>query len=246
MERHTRKSSSRGRQGKVDDFLKLSAAAVIPERSEGSVATERRSETPEEAAATPHRPTASDVSQQPFPTRSSSDSATMEPMQSRKFPKLLAALLFAASCATANVEPRVPSNELFARVMPKAFAERFAAGTGRLGGGSEVFITAADDLSDVRTAEDAQKRLALFLDFEATKPNLLGDTIVRFKLRDPSRVNLRVPSPSVLDTAGQSSPRGYGYKAGGRTGGGAREWVIDNGTAAEIGAYEIELLPLQH
>lgn len=130
--------------------------------------------------------------------------------------------------------------------MPKVFAEGFAAGTGRIGGGAEVFVTAAADLAEVRTVRDAQQRLALYKDFEATQPNLLGDVVVKFRLRDARAAGLRRPSRQLEDTeTGKKIPRGYGFKYGGRTGGGAREWVIKNGTAAEIGAFGIELSSLQ-
>jgi len=34
------------------------------------------------------------------------------------------------------------------------------------------------------------------------------------------------------------------FRYGGKTGHGAREWLFSNGTAMELGAYDIEVVPL--
>ncbi|MGO8989042.1 MAG: RHS repeat-associated core domain-containing protein [bacterium] len=133
----------------------------------------------------------------------------------------------------------LPENSTFVRVMPKKYAEAFLNGKGNLGSGTEeVFISAVDDLAKATTRAGAQQRLSLFRDVEGTLPNTSGDVMVKFKLRDVEKVGVRSPIETVPS-------RGYGFKPGGRTAGGAREWIINNGTAHELGAYEIEIIPLR-
>ena len=132
----------------------------------------------------------------------------------------------------------LPTNGVFARVMPAKYAKAFASGKGSLGGGSEVFVTAMDDLSAITTRKGAQKRLSLFSDYAGTDPSLAGDMVVQFKVQDLNAIGLRSP----IET---NPVRGYGFTHGGRTGGGAREWLFNNGTADELGIYDINLMPLR-
>ena len=102
-------------------------------------------------------------------------------------------------------------------------------------------MTTADDLAGIDTISRAQERLALFVDPLGSVPNLSGDTMVRFRLHGitgEGSVGIRSP----LET---QPPRGHGFVPGGRTGGDAREFIINNGTASDLGAYDIELIPLQ-
>jgi hypothetical protein len=158
----------------------------------------------------------------------------------------LALAFFLSGCVTAPAPQPLPEDGLFARVMPQVFADAFAAGSGRLASGSEVFVTAAKDLDGVLTPAEAQRRLALFSDYAGTQPNVTGDAIVKFRLRDPRLVRLHAPSKNITDPqTGRRIPRGYGFKYGGRTGGGAREWVMRNGTATELGAFDITVTSLR-
>jgi len=131
-----------------------------------------------------------------------------------------------------------PLNGTFSRVMPQKYAEAFARGDGFLAQGDEVFIGAFDDLADISTRLGAQQKLTLFDDFDATIPNLDGDTVVTFQINDLFRVGIR--SPTEFD-----APRGYGFQYGGKTKEEAREWLIDNGNASDLGIYNIQLLPLK-
>jgi len=132
----------------------------------------------------------------------------------------------------------LPVNGIFSRVMPRKYAEAFARGEGYLGGGTEVFVGAADDLAKVASVANAQKRLSLFTNYAGTTPNLAGDVVVTFKVRDLYSIGLRSP----IETA---PARGYGFTQGGATGGGAREWLFNNGTASELGIYDIYLRSLK-
>jgi len=67
---------------------------------------------------------------------------------------------------------------------------------------------------------------------------LSGDTLVTFRIRDLNGVGLRSPIQTV-------PPRGYGFVPGGRTGGNIREWLINNGTAGDLGIHDIQLNPLR-
>ena len=57
--------------------------------------------------------------------------------------------------------------------------------------------------------------------------------------------------PPFFLCVGLSSPietvqaRGYGFVSGGRTGGDAREWNINNGTSGDLGAFDIQINPLK-
>ncbi|NRB42125.1 MAG: hypothetical protein HRU20_27255 [Pseudomonadales bacterium] len=129
-------------------------------------------------------------------------------------------------------------------MMPKKYAEAFERGEGYIGGG-EVWITAADDLAGVTTRTQAQQRLSLYQDFDATIPNTSGDVLVQFKLNDFNNNSLMTPV-EIGNTSplGPIQPRGYGFEQGGKTVGGAREWLIGNGTKDDIGAFDINLINL--
>ena len=131
----------------------------------------------------------------------------------------------------------LPQNGVFARVMAQKYANAFKRGEGGLGGGKEVWVTAADDLAGVSTVVGAQKRMSLFSDPQGTVPHLGGNAIVQFRIKDLQAIGLRSPIQTV-------PPRGYGFVPGGRTAGGAREVLFNNGTAAELGAVDIRVVPL--
>jgi hypothetical protein len=137
----------------------------------------------------------------------------------------------------------LPSDGYFSRVMPRKYAEAFARGEGSLGGGYEVFVGAGEDLFSVSTRSQAQQRLSLFRDFEGSVPNTAGDAIVQFKLNDLSGLATPIER-GVVSPYGPVQPRGYGFKQGGTTAGNAREWVIQNGTAEEIGAHSFRVIYL--
>jgi RHS repeat-associated protein len=125
-----------------------------------------------------------------------------------------------------------PSDGVFTRVMGKKYAEAFAKGAGKLGGKDEVFIGAGEDMMGVKTIKEAQTKFALFRDKAGTTPSLDGDALITFRLRDTSKVTCPIE---------KLGGRGYGFTPGGHTGGGVREWVIQNGTAADLGAYDIHI-----
>lgn len=133
-----------------------------------------------------------------------------------------------------GVSNSLPENGLFARVLPRKYAEAFVRGGGNLGGGTEVFATAADDLAGIASRAQAQSRLGLFRDPAGTVPNLEGDAVITFRVKDQGKVGLRSPIETVPE-------RGYGFVPGGRTSGGAREFLFNNGTSRDLGAYDITI-----
>ena len=105
-----------------------------------------------------------------------------------------------------------PTNGKFASVMPSKFAEQLIKGEGKLSGGSEAWITAADDLKGINTIKGAANRLTLV--DEAGNLRLQGNAVIEFELKDMS---------GIASPYNRLNP---GFINGGRTGGGAREWVI--------------------
>lgn len=96
--------------------------------------------------------------------------------------------------------------------MPTQYAEALLKGTGRLSGGAEAWVTAADNLAGIDTIEGAAKRLTL-VDGNG-QLRLGGNAIVEFNIRD---------SAPIASPYNRSNP---GFVNGGRTGGGAREWFL--------------------
>jgi hypothetical protein len=122
--------------------------------------------------------------------------------------------------------------------MPAKYAEAFANGKGNIGGSHEVFVTSADDLTGIITKSGAQQKLFLFIDYESRTPNLSGDALVTFKVKDLNGIGLRSP----IET---NPARGYGFIHGGKTAGGAREWLLNNGTVSELGVCDIKITSLR-
>ena len=133
----------------------------------------------------------------------------------------------------------LPADSRYARIFPREFAEAFVEGSGRIGppGAHGVFVTAAEDVAGLTTRKALQERLSLFSDRGATVPNTSGNAVVRFTIPNPGKARLRSPV--------QTRPaRGFGFVHGGRTRGGAREFLVNNGTAGELGLEDLEILPL--
>jgi hypothetical protein len=130
-----------------------------------------------------------------------------------------------------------PENLQFARSMPLKYAKAFKKGIGKFGAGNEVWITAADDILGINTQSGMQLRLSLYSDYNATISSYT-DSVVTFKIKNLNNVGLRSPIETV-------PPRGYGYVYGGRTRGLAREWIINNGTAEELGIFNIRIRKLK-
>lgn len=107
--------------------------------------------------------------------------------------------------------------------MPRKYAKQLEAGVGKLAGGSEAFVTAYSDVRHIRTVRGMARRLGLYDD--AGNLRLDANALVVFRLRKP------------LEQSGIATPvrRSYvGFVGGGRTIGGAREWVLPADTEVEI------------
>ena len=119
---------------------------------------------------------------------------------------------FQKSFASQGISNALPKNGRFAIVMPKKFADQLSKGKGKLSGGAEAWITAADDLKGINTIEGAARRLALVDD--AGNLRLQGNAVVEFEFKDIS---------GIASPYNRSNP---GFISGGKTGGGAREWLV--------------------
>ena len=130
-----------------------------------------------------------------------------------------------------KISNHFPANGKFARIMPKQFVQDLKAGKARFSRVdpndptvNEAFITAADELSGLSKGDDIVKKLSLFSNADATQYRNLDpmtDVIVEFKFKDNVATSLRSPTETA------NNLREYGFIPGGKTGGGAREWLID-------------------
>jgi hypothetical protein len=137
---------------------------------------------------------------------------------------------------TEKIANEFPQNKTFAKVMERSYAEKFKLGKGTLSGIrkdastgvtiNEAFITAADDLSDLKDPESFSKKLSLFSDSEGTNLVQLDSNyvVVEFKFNDSFYNGIRSP----VET---HPSRAKGFIPGGQTAGGAREWLIDSDAA---------------
>jgi hypothetical protein len=114
----------------------------------------------------------------------------------------------------------LPANGVFSRVMPEKFAKLLEKGESNLSAGSEAWISAADDLKGIETVKAAAQRLTLVNRNGGLR--LDANAIVDLRLK----TNSGIASPiNRLDS---------GFVGGGRTAGGAREWIIPSNAEIEI------------
>lgn len=116
----------------------------------------------------------------------------------------------------------LPSDGVFARVVPKPFAADIISGVRPLSSNptGEAFITAAGDLTGYEHSTDVARRLGLYSDVYGTTlqppPN---SVVLRFQFDGPGIVSpVNFDLPYLRDS---------GWIYGGITKGGAREWIID-------------------
>ncbi|MFW7380145.1 MAG: polymorphic toxin type 10 domain-containing protein [Oligoflexus sp.] len=124
---------------------------------------------------------------------------------------------------TSEINNPLPSDGVYAKAIERDFAEAIKDGTGRLAGrnSNEGWITAASDLKGIKRS-DLAERLGLYTDKAGTKLKNTNDyVVVEFKLKDPSGPGISTP----VDPTG--TQRQFGWIPGGRTKGGAREWLIN-------------------
>jgi hypothetical protein len=115
---------------------------------------------------------------------------------------------------------KMPENGVFSRVISADHYKAWREGKAPLGGKDGAWITAAEDLAGVTTSSGVQKRLSLFNDAAGTVPKEGPFVKIDFTLPDgPGASGLSSPIQTV-------PPRGYGFVPGGKTGGGAREWLM--------------------
>ena len=150
----------------------------------------------------------------------------------------------------------LPENGLFVRVMPRKYAVELKEGRGNFSRifvdpekgtlVNEAFITAADDVSGLKNGRDVAEKLGLFEDESGTILRKIGkkvdpdmsEVLVTFKFKDEIYSSIRSPieTPDNL--------RKYGFLPGGKTIGGAREWLIDS-DAISKGYVDISSLSIR-
>lgn len=126
----------------------------------------------------------------------------------------------------------LPKNGVYARYMKRTHAENFRNGTGSLGkpGDASTLITAYHDVREFDTHAGMARRLWLrnqgdtaFLDTKAD-----DWVLVRFKMKGSVWDTLSTPTaPNGLENV-------PGWIPGGRTQGGASEFLISNGTSGQL------------
>ncbi|MFH1259766.1 MAG: hypothetical protein ABII74_08170, partial [Elusimicrobiota bacterium] len=126
---------------------------------------------------------------------------------------------------------------IFARVTKNKYADDFMNAGKNIAnhGNTKTFVTSVDDLAGIKTQEELANRLTLYDNYEATRLNTDKDTIILLKIKDPQKVKMSIPQET-------NPPRGYGYVAGGKTKGGAREWEMFNGKKEELKKLGVEVL----
>jgi hypothetical protein len=132
-----------------------------------------------------------------------------------------------------KVSNPLPSDGVFARVMPREYAEKLLTGESNLARltedklgrpVNEAFITAFEDIAHIKTPDGIAQRLALYTDEAGSQLVDLAakdSVIVKFRFTDDVYKGIRSPI-NPLD-----APRNYGYVPGGLAGGGAREWLVN-------------------
>lgn len=127
---------------------------------------------------------------------------------------------------TKSLSNAFPENGVFARVMSKAELEQWL--NGNLLNSlkdldkKEIFISAAEDIATTNRFE-LVKKLSLFEDNAATMWRNLDDHVkIEFKFKKDIDF-LTIPKNKI----NESEYRGFGHIDGGKTQGGAREWIVD-------------------
>jgi hypothetical protein len=100
------------------------------------------------------------------------------------------------------------------------------------GKGDEVFFTAADDIKHIKTPEGMAERLTLRQYADRPELRTDADTVIVFKRAKPDGIS------TPIDPKGD---RGWGFKGNGKTEGGAREWVMENGSIQDMRAKGFEI-----
>ena len=127
----------------------------------------------------------------------------------------------------------LPADGLYARVMGKNEVKIFLEGGRASATGPETFLTAFDDIKghDGSSAQLADRlTLTKYKDGSGLRADV--DTVIVFR-----RTNVEGIRTPIETTEG----RAWGFKQGGRTQGGAREWVVDSGTIQELRAQGLEI-----
>ncbi len=90
---------------------------------------------------------------------------------------------------------------------------------------TEAFITALDEVKDIKGHKNVASKLSLFEDRHGTKLKNIDDhVILEFDFKDNRADSIRSP---IQYYKKEKKVRKYGWVPGGRTKGGAREWLID-------------------
>jgi hypothetical protein len=115
-----------------------------------------------------------------------------------------------------------PSDQRFARVMSRDLAEKVIEGAAPLSSKNMVFVAAAEDIAKLDSRQAVARKLALYSDTEGKVLRTFGnDVVVEFKFT-------AADNPLLSNAIGKPNSWGLGWIPGGRTAGGAREWLLDS------------------
>ncbi len=114
----------------------------------------------------------------------------------------------------------IPVDRIFARAMPEKFAKQIQEGKALLSPQADSWVTAAEDLKGITSIEEVAKKLTLVEKDGALR--LKSNAIVEFRLKNPS---------GIASPINRLDP---GFIGGGKTLGGAREYIIPSNAEIEI------------
>lgn len=128
--------------------------------------------------------------------------------------------VFKQSGNDVEISNPLPAKGIYARVMPEKFAKLLQEGRIKLSPNSDSWVTAAEDLKGITSTEEMANKLTLIDKEGALRLN--SNAVVEFRLKNP----LGIASP-----INRVDP---GFIGGGRTMGGAREFIIPSDAEIEI------------
>lgn len=118
-----------------------------------------------------------------------------------------------------SLVPAAAVDGIYARVMPRTYAEALQSG-GKLAGGEVAFITEASEIGGLNSWAEISRKLTLFEESGALR-SYAGEVVVEFKFVSDE------PLAFLAKPFGEIGSNGPLWLPGGYTAGGAREWVID-------------------
>lgn len=146
--------------------------------------------------------------------------------------------------ATREIVPVGAVDGVYARVMPRQAAEQVLQGGALSRSDNLAFITEAQAISDLRSANAIADRLGLMeiSDGVLKRRDLADHVILEFKFTSNE------PLAYLAKPFGEAGSHGPAFLPGGYASGGAVEWVVDSAAASkgmiDLGTIRIRTIPL--